>query len=49
MAVFGVPFVSPEDSIHACNAALRMKEALVPFNESRIRNNQILLRDKTSA
>jgi adenylate cyclase len=35
MAVFGVPFVNPEDSIHACNAALRMKESLVTFNETR--------------
>ncbi|KAJ1558907.1 hypothetical protein HK096_006579, partial [Nowakowskiella sp. JEL0078] len=36
MAVFGVPFVSPEDSVHACNAALRMKEALAISNEHRV-------------
>ncbi|KAJ3122017.1 hypothetical protein HK098_003172 [Nowakowskiella sp. JEL0407] len=35
MAVFGVPFVNPDDSIHACNAALRMKEALAISNEQR--------------
>ncbi|KAJ3327910.1 hypothetical protein HDU76_010904 [Blyttiomyces sp. JEL0837] len=38
MAVFGVPFVSAEDSIHACNAALRMKESLAIFNEHRLKN-----------
>ncbi|KAJ3323306.1 hypothetical protein HDU76_013686 [Blyttiomyces sp. JEL0837] len=35
MAVFGVPFVNQDDSIHACNAALRMKESLAIFNETR--------------
>ncbi|KAJ3209007.1 hypothetical protein HDU67_006422 [Dinochytrium kinnereticum] len=40
MAVFGVPFVSPDDSIHACNAALRMKESLAIFNDYRLKHNQ---------
>ncbi|RKO92152.1 hypothetical protein BDK51DRAFT_40951 [Blyttiomyces helicus] len=35
MAVFGVPFVSPDDSIHACNAALRMKDSLAITNKDR--------------
>ncbi|KAJ3072848.1 hypothetical protein HDU98_002771 [Podochytrium sp. JEL0797] len=33
MAVFGVPFVNPEDAIHACNAALRMNESIGVYNE----------------
>ncbi|KAI8815296.1 hypothetical protein BJ742DRAFT_876179 [Cladochytrium replicatum] len=41
MAVFGVPFVSPEDSIHACNAALRMRDYLAISNEQRKINNQV--------
>ncbi|KND03467.1 uncharacterized protein SPPG_00950 [Spizellomyces punctatus DAOM BR117] len=36
MAVFGVPFVSAEDGIHACNAALRMRDCLLILNEGRI-------------
>ena len=32
MAVFGVPFDSPEDSIHACNTALKMQESLIVMN-----------------
>ncbi|TPX70559.1 hypothetical protein SpCBS45565_g01698 [Spizellomyces sp. 'palustris'] len=36
MAVFGVPFVSAEDGIHACNAALRMRDCLVILNEGRL-------------
>ncbi|KAJ3289034.1 hypothetical protein HDU79_004374 [Rhizoclosmatium sp. JEL0117] len=41
MAVFGVPFVNPDDSIHACNAALRMKESLEVYNQVvRIPNGQ---------
>ncbi|KAJ3256448.1 hypothetical protein HDU77_003133 [Chytriomyces hyalinus] len=41
MAVFGVPFVNPDDSIHACSAALRMKESLQVYNETvRIPNGQ---------
>ncbi|KAJ3030374.1 UNVERIFIED_CONTAM: hypothetical protein HDU68_009299 [Siphonaria sp. JEL0065] len=41
MAVFGVPFVNADDSIHACNAALRMRDSLVIYNEHiRIPNNQ---------
>lgn len=35
MAVFGVPFVTPEDSIKACNAALRMKASLKIANKTR--------------
>ena len=35
MAVFGVPFASPDDAIHACNAALRMRDALVITNKTR--------------
>nr|KAJ3420326.1 hypothetical protein HK105_005811 [Polyrhizophydium stewartii] len=35
MAVFGVPFASPEDAVHACNAALRMRESLAVFNRIR--------------
>ncbi|KAH6569967.1 hypothetical protein BASA60_007990 [Batrachochytrium salamandrivorans] len=29
MAVFGVPFSGPEDAVHACNTALRMRDLLV--------------------
>lgn len=36
MAVFGVPFAAPEDAVHACNAALKMKEALVITNQMRL-------------
>ncbi|KAJ1561181.1 hypothetical protein HK405_004680 [Cladochytrium tenue] len=39
MAVFGVPFVNPDDSIHACNAALRMRDSVAAFNEVRARDN----------
>ena len=35
MAVFGVPFSSSLDSNHACNAALRMRDALVLTNKAR--------------
>jgi adenylate cyclase len=35
MAVFGVPFINPEDSIHCVNAALRMIAALRISNDSR--------------
>ncbi|KAI8902572.1 hypothetical protein BC833DRAFT_342278 [Globomyces pollinis-pini] len=35
MAVFGVPFSSPDDAIHACNTALKMKDALVVTNRER--------------
>ncbi|KAI8851870.1 hypothetical protein BC829DRAFT_386192 [Chytridium lagenaria] len=38
MAVFGVPFVNPDDSIHACNAALRMKDSVGIFNEHRAKS-----------
>ncbi|KAJ3388489.1 hypothetical protein HDU92_001448 [Lobulomyces angularis] len=38
MAVFGVPFVNPDDSIHACNAALRMRASLKIANEFRVSN-----------
>jgi adenylate cyclase len=31
-----VPFVSPEDSQHACNAALRIMESLESFNKERV-------------
>ncbi|KAJ3081280.1 hypothetical protein HK102_002460, partial [Quaeritorhiza haematococci] len=44
MAVFGVPFVSPDDSLHACNAALRMKAALAISNERRIAAGQAPLK-----
>ncbi|KAJ3344062.1 hypothetical protein HDU93_003225 [Gonapodya sp. JEL0774] len=44
MAVFGVPFVSPEDSIHACAAALRMKEALRLSNETRMATGQKVIK-----
>ena len=36
MAVFGVPFAAPEDAVHACNAALKMKDALVITNQMRL-------------
>ena len=36
MAVFGVPFACSEDAIHACNASLRMRDALVLTNETRV-------------
>ncbi|KAJ3300723.1 hypothetical protein HK104_006021 [Borealophlyctis nickersoniae] len=35
MAVFGVPFVSEEDSTHACSTALRMQASLAVLNEKR--------------
>ena len=35
MAVFGVPFGSPEDPINCCNAALRMKDSTKIMNENR--------------
>ncbi len=35
MAVFGVPFATPEDPINACNAALKMKDAVKILNEQR--------------
>ena len=38
MSVFGVPFVSQDDSIHACNAGLRMTESLAIFNKERLKN-----------
>ncbi|KAJ3118978.1 hypothetical protein HDU96_005215 [Phlyctochytrium bullatum] len=44
MAVFGVPFVSPEDSIHSCNAALRMKESLAILNAERAKANQLQIK-----
>ncbi|KXS19736.1 adenylyl cyclase, partial [Gonapodya prolifera JEL478] len=44
MAVFGVPFVSPEDSIHACAAALRMKEALRISNDARMAAGQKIIK-----
>ncbi|KAJ3347989.1 hypothetical protein HDU83_001644 [Entophlyctis luteolus] len=45
MAVFGVPFVSPDDSIHACNAALRIKDSLAEYNSAiRLPNGQTPLR-----
>ncbi|KAI9220741.1 hypothetical protein BC828DRAFT_405543 [Blastocladiella britannica] len=35
MAVFGVPFVSADDAIHACNTALRIVTDLATWNETR--------------
>ncbi|KAJ3261103.1 hypothetical protein HK103_006412 [Boothiomyces macroporosus] len=35
MAVFGVPFAKDEDAIHACNTALKMRDALVITNRDR--------------
>jgi adenylate cyclase len=35
MAVFGVPFISQEDATHACNTALKMREALIVTNKFR--------------
>ncbi|KAH9263434.1 hypothetical protein BASA83_013160 [Batrachochytrium salamandrivorans] len=35
MAVFGVPFSGPEDAVHACNTALRMRDLLVLSNKER--------------
>ncbi|KAI9189470.1 hypothetical protein H9P43_000903 [Blastocladiella emersonii ATCC 22665] len=35
MAVFGVPFVNPDDAIHACNTALRMVADLEAWNQRR--------------
>jgi adenylate cyclase len=39
MAVFGVPFPSPTDAIHACRCALRMMKALDVFN-NKLKQNQ---------
>ena len=35
MAVFGVPFVRPDDAVHACNCALRITSGLVTMNAER--------------
>jgi adenylate cyclase len=35
MGVFGVPFVTPEDAVHACNTALRMVSDVKAWNMSR--------------
>jgi class 3 adenylate cyclase len=35
MAVFGVPFGTPEDPVNSCNAALRMKDSVRILNEHR--------------
>jgi adenylate cyclase len=40
MAVFGVPFAHPDDAIHACNTALKMKESLDVWNKERIAQGQ---------
>jgi adenylate cyclase len=36
MAFFGLPFVSSKDSIHACNAALRIREIIKVTNAKRV-------------
>lgn len=40
MAVFGVPFSSDKDSVNACNAALKMLDALKVANRRREANGQ---------
>ena len=40
MAVFGVPFAHNDDAIHACNAALKMREALRIWNIERVSQSQ---------
>lgn len=40
MAVFGVPFAHNDDAIHACNAALKMREALRIWNIERVNQGQ---------
>jgi adenylate cyclase len=44
MAVFGIPFVQPDDAIHACRSALKMLMRLKILNEKRHENNESLLR-----
>jgi adenylate cyclase len=35
MAVFGVPFATESDAVHACNSALKMRASLALLNKSR--------------
>ncbi|KAJ3373471.1 hypothetical protein HDU91_000086 [Kappamyces sp. JEL0680] len=44
MAVFGVPFASPEDAIHACNTALKMRDALVVTNQARVEAGKCVIK-----
>lgn len=40
MAVFGVPFANAEDAVHACNSALKMKDAMVQGNKIRLEHGK---------
>ena len=44
MAVFGVPYDGPDDSIHACNAALRMVEVVNIGNARRVAQGTIAIK-----
>jgi adenylate cyclase len=40
MAVFGVPFANAEDAIHACNSALKMRDAMIQGNRARLEHGK---------
>jgi adenylate cyclase len=44
MAVFGVPFASDMDAIHACNTALKMRDALAITNRDRAEKGKITIK-----
>jgi class 3 adenylate cyclase len=44
MAVFGVPFASDMDAVHACNTALKMRDALAITNRDRAEKGKITIK-----
>jgi class 3 adenylate cyclase len=44
MAVFGVPFASTEDAVHACNTALKMRDALAVSNRERHEKGKLTIK-----
>jgi class 3 adenylate cyclase len=44
MAVFGVPFASAEDAVHACNTALKMRDALAISNRERQEKGKLTIK-----
>jgi class 3 adenylate cyclase len=44
MAVFGVPFACEMDAIHACNTALKMRDALAITNRERAEKGKITIK-----